>query len=469
MKIQSKITLLFLLLSGAILLLLNITIFYLVYRFGFDDFFKRLEARVNISAEVNIFPSAKSKTYLEVRNKYLEKLEAEREYFFNTDTINKVHIPRGINVKSNFIRNILKDGNARYKVDNTFYAGKVFTKSNEKYIVIVSAADPSGFQELKDLQRILIYGFLAAMVLVYFVGKIFSFYTFQPVRRIIHNVKNITANNLHFRLDELSGSDEIAELSYTFNDMLNRLETAFETQNNFVSNASHELRTPLTIISTEAELALNKPDVSTEQREIFNTIYSESEKLGQILNSLLTLAQSGFDGKKQRWESIRIDELLMIASESIKKINPDSNIQIDLDDMPSDERLLYVSGNNNLLRLAITNIISNACKYSDNRMVKIRLLAENNKVIISIADQGIGIPQTELQHVFEPFFRASNAHNYEGHGVGLPLTLNIIRLHKGSIGIRSEVGTGTEMKIFLPVDNLNPALSFGEGANKQDK
>jgi len=452
MKIQSKITLLFLLLSGAILILLNITVFYLVYRFGFDDFFKRLEARVNISAEVNIFPSAKSSAYQEVRNKYLERLEEEQAYLFNTDTINKIHIKGNVDVKSSFIRSILKDGNARYKHDNTFYAGKQFTKGTQKYIVIVSASDPAGFQELKDLQRILIYGFLAAMVLVYFVGKIFSFYTFQPIRRIISNVKNITANNLHFRLDELTGKDEVAELSYTFNDMLNRLETAFETQNNFVSNASHELRTPLTIISTEAELALSKHDVSLEQREIFSTIYSESEKLGQILSSLLSLAQSGFDGQKQRWESIRIDELVMIASESVKKINPDSNIEIDLADMPADERLLYVSGNSNLLKLAITNIISNACKYSDNRMVKIRMLAENNKVIISVADQGIGIPQTELQHIFEPFFRASNAHSYEGHGVGLPLTLNIIRLHKGSIGIRSEVGSGTEMKVFLPVD-----------------
>jgi signal transduction histidine kinase len=85
-------------------------------------------------------------------------------------------------------------------------------------------------------------------------------------------------------------------------------------------------------------------------------------------------------------------------------------------------------------------------------MVKIRLLAESNKVIISIADQGIGIPESELQHIFEPFFRASNTHNYEGHGVGLPLTLNIIRLHRGSIGIRSDVGKGTEIKVFLPVD-----------------
>jgi len=452
MKIQSKITLLFLLLSGVILLLLNITVFYLVYRFGFDDFFKRLEARVNISAEINIFPSARSRAYQEVRNKYLERLEAEKMYFFNIDTLNKVHINGGITQNSKLIKQILSDSAARYKADNTFYAGKLFTKGNSKYIVVVSASDPAGFQELKDLQKILIYGFLGAMILVYFVGKIFSFYTFQPIRRIINNVKNITANNLHFRLDELSGKDEVAELSYTFNDMLNRLETAFETQNNFVSNASHELRTPLTIISSEAELALSKTDANPGQREVFGTIYSEAEKLGQILNSLLTLAQSGFDGKKQRWESIRIDELILIASESIKKIIPDGNIQIDLDDMPTDERLLYVSGNSNLLKLAITNIISNACKYSDNRLVKIRLLAENNKVIVSITDEGIGIPESELQHIFEPFFRASNTHNYEGHGVGLPLTLNIIRLHRGSIGIRSDVGKGTEIKVFLPVD-----------------
>lgn len=452
MKIQSKITLLFLLLSGAILLLLNITIFYLVYKFGFDDFFKRLEARVNISAEVNVFPSSKSSAYQEVRNKYLEKLEAEKAYIFDTDTINRVHIPGHIDIKSDFIRRILNDGNARHKVENIFYAGKVFIKGDKKYIVIVSAADPSGFDELKILQRTLIYGFLVAMVLVYFVGKIFSFYTFQPIRRIISNVKNITANNLHFRLDELTGKDEVAELSYTFNDMLDRLETAFETQNNFVSNASHELRTPLTVISSEAELALNKLDITPQQHEIFKTIYAESEKLTQILSSLLSLAQSGFDGEKQRWESIRIDELVIIASESVKKIKPNSNIQIDFANMPADERLLYVKGNNNLLRLAITNIISNACKYSDNLMVKVSIKIENNKVIISVADQGIGIPQTELQHIFEPFFRASNTHDYEGHGVGLPLTLNIIRLHKGTIGIRSEVGSGTEIKVFLPVE-----------------
>lgn len=452
MKIQSKITLLFLLLSGGILILLSASIFYFAYKFSFDDFYKRLEARVNILAEVNLFPGAKSEATQEVRNKYLEKLDSEKGYFLSVDSNNKVKTPAGSNIRNKLIQNILSNGSAQYRNNNTFYAGSVFTKDGSRYIVIVSASNPAGFQEMKDLQEILIYGFLVAMILIYFIGKIFSFYTFQPVRRIINNVKNITANNLHFRLDELSGKDEIAELSYTFNDMLNRLETAFETQNNFVSNASHELRTPLTIISSEVELALNKQDLNPHQREILNTVYAESEKLGQILNSLLTLAQSGFDGKRQNWESIRMDELLLTASESVKRVHPDSNIFINLENLPDDEKLLYVKGNSNLLRLAINNIISNACKYSDNRMVTVALLAENNKIIVSIKDQGIGIPKTELQHIFEPFFRASNAHNYEGHGVGLPLTLNIIRLHKGSLGISSEVGVGTEIKIFLPVE-----------------
>ncbi|HEY9195516.1 MAG TPA: HAMP domain-containing sensor histidine kinase [Mucilaginibacter sp.] len=451
MKIQNKITLWFLLLAGGILILLNASIFYLVYRFNFDDFYKRLEARVNISAEVHLFPGAKSKATLEVRNKYLEKLEQEKEYFLNAGPATQIAIPTGSGITGAFMQNILNNGQAHDNHTNTFYAGRLFIKGNNKYIVIVSASNPAGFQELKDLQKILFYGFLIAIVLVYFVGKAFSFYTFQPIRRIINNVKNITANNLHFRLDELNGKDEIAELSITFNDMLNRLETAFETQNNFVSNASHELRTPLTVISSELELALNKPDLNPRQREILSTINAESEKLRQILNSLLALAQSGFDGKRQNWESIRIDELLLTASESVKSINPESNIALDLENLPADESLLYVKGNSNLLRLAINNIITNACKYSGNKMVTVSLSAAHRKVIISISDQGIGIPQTEIQHIFEPFFRASNAHDYEGHGVGLPLTLNIIRLHKGSLGIKSEVGVGTRINVFLPV------------------
>jgi len=171
-----------------------------------------------------------------------------------------------------------------------------------------------------------------------------------------------------------------------------------------------------------------------------------------MLNSLLSLAQTGFDGKKQNWQRIRIDELVLSAVESVQRIIPKSNIQIDFSGLPDNVDSLYITGNINLLNLAATNIISNGCKYSQNALVLVKLFTQNNSIVFSVTDQGIGIPPTEVQHIFEPFFRASNTHNYSGHGVGLPLTLNIIRLHNGTIGIRSEVNSGTEIQVFLPFD-----------------
>ena len=112
---------------------------------------------------------------------------------------------------------------------------------------------------------------------------------------------------------------------------------------------------------------------------------------------------------------------------------------------------MQVCGNINLLKLAISNIVLNACKYSDNQVVIVGLFSENNRVIISVKDQGIGIPENEVQHIFEPFFRASNTGNFEGYGIGLPLALNIIRLHKGTLAIHSKEFSGTEIRIMLPV------------------
>ncbi|MGY0040444.1 HAMP domain-containing protein [Pedobacter sp. NJ-S-72] len=151
---------------------------------------------------------------------------------------------------------------ARHRNENVFYAGKYFKQGVNGYIVIISAKDPYGYRELKSLQKILFIGFFLSVLLSYFVGRRFSNFTFKPIRVLIKKAKGISAENLHQRLPLIKGNDEIAEISQTFNDMLDRLETAFETQNNFISNASHELRTPLTIISGEAELAVfREPEI----------------------------------------------------------------------------------------------------------------------------------------------------------------------------------------------------------------
>ncbi len=273
----------------------------------------------------------------------------------------------------------------------------------------------------------------------------------MPIRDITLSVKKIKADNLHSRLPEVKGNDVVSNLISTFNTMLTRLETAFETQNNFISNASHELRTPLTIITSEAELLISGKKLNSAEEASVRTILAESEKLHHILTSLLGLAQSGFDGKKQNWQLIRVDELILNVADAVRKIDAQCIIDIDFSSLPDDEAQLYTSGNINLLLLAISNIVMNGCKYSKNQPVKVKAITENKSIVIVVEDNGIGIPEEDQQHVFEPFFRASNTGEFEGFGIGLPLTLNIIRLHKGSIGIRSQVNKGTEIQIYLPI------------------
>ncbi|MBS1566755.1 MAG: HAMP domain-containing histidine kinase, partial [Bacteroidetes bacterium] len=271
---------------------------------------------------------------------------------------------------------------------------------------------------------------------------------------IISRVKDISAHNLHLRLENRRGRDEISELTGTFNNMLDRLQASFETQNNFVSNASHELRTPLTTIIGEADLALSRPRSNEEYRESMLVIIREAEKLHSLTTHLLTLAQSGFDGRKQDWESLRIDELLWESMQAVENIEPASRHQWELESLPDNEADMNVIGNRHLLKQAFSNVLLNACKYSDYQKVQIALKPDASSIHLVVTDHGIGIPDAEQRYIFEPFYRASNTSRYEGHGVGLPLTRTIIRLHGGNIRVQSREGRGTTVYVTLPVSRV---------------
>ena len=422
-------------------------VWYFSNEFAFEDFYKRLEARVNIAAQIKLYEDDNNSIVAKMRNQYLERLPSEKEFIVEAGKAPK-NVDRELPAS---FYNRIKTGNmARYRVENHFYAGKFFKNANNGYIVIVSANDPFGFRELKDLQRILIIGFFLSVFLSFVVGWKFSNYMLMPLRNIIKSVKKIKAENLHLRLDVKKGNDEMSQLAQTFNNMLNRLETAFETQNNFISNASHELRTPLTIISGEVELAMKASEDAAKQHLALAKIKDEAERLEHILTSLLGMAQSGFNGKNQPWEEVRMDELLWEIKESVNQVHPNSKIEIDFSKLPDDENLLTLKVNKNLIKLAISNIVSNACKYSNDNLVSIAIESNANALSIAVTDRGIGIPQTDIQHIFEPFYRASNTNDFKGYGVGLPLSLNIIRLHRGSIAIKSQEGVGTEIKVLLP-------------------
>lgn len=448
MNIAKKITLLFAILSAIIISLLSGFVWYFANDFAFEDFYKRLEARVNLAAEIRLADDKSDNVYAKVRNQYLERLPQEKEFVIEKGDVG--NSKKGPDLPLSFYNKIKQGKIARYREENHFYVGKYFTGNQQDHIIIVSAVDPFGFRELKALQKILFVGFFLSIVMSFVVGWKFSNYMLNPLRNIIKSVKKIKAENLHLRLD-VQGNDEMAQLSQTFNNMLNRLETAFETQNNFISNASHELRTPLTIISGEVELAMKSSADSQSNYTTLAKIKDEADRLESILTSLLGLAQTGFNGKNHPWEQVRIDELIWDIKRTVNQVHPESKIEIDFSQLPDDEEQITVKANINLLKLAIANIVSNACKYSNNKPVLIKLESKSNVLSVAVIDHGIGIPPGDVQHIFEPFYRASNTSEFKGYGIGLPLSLNIIRLHRGSIGISSQENVATEIKVLLPI------------------
>ena len=453
MKIQTQTALLFTVLTALLILFISFTTYYLVTRFASNDFLKRLELRVRVAAKLRFEQNKVSTaTYHELRRQYLEVLPTEQEYLRTWDSITNTIQPQvPSKLPQSFYRQIIAaEGNTVFiQKDKVHYAGILYHDGSKNYLVIKSAVNEYANRLLSTLFRIKVTSFIVGVILVFTAGIFFSRKTFQPLRQLISKVQDISAHNLHLRLEPKRGKDEMTELAHTFNTMLDRLQTAFETQNNFVSNASHELRTPLTTIMGEADIALKKARTNEEYRQSLQVILNEAVKLDHLTSSLLALAQSGFDGKKQRRTVVRMDELLVEVKHAVDELHPDNKVQLHFGELPPNEQQLSVEGNYHLLKLALTNIVMNACKYSNDRPVQLSLQVEKQKIRIGIVDQGIGIPATELKYVFDPFYRASNTDRFEGHGVGLPLARNIIRLHNGELIIRSEEGKGTAVEIVL--------------------
>jgi signal transduction histidine kinase len=320
----------------------------------------------------------------------------------------------------------------------------------EKYAVIVSAENYYNSHHLAYIRNVILVAIGVTSLFALSISVIFSKQVFTPVINITKRVKEIGSQNLHVRLETPNVNDEIGELTATFNTMLDRLETAFETQNNFISNASHELSTPLTTIIGEADLTLSKERDKQAYVDALTVILAEAERLDGITKSLLLLAQTGFNGKNQTFEKIRVDQLLYDVKDTIDKINPSNRVSIVLLNIPENPYELKIKGNKQLLHLAISNIVTNACKYSENRPVEVTLDAKEGKVIVGVHDNGIGIPDMELPYIYDPFFRASNTVAYKGYGIGMPLTRNIMRIHQGEIKVASAVNTGTNVQLVFP-------------------
>lgn len=455
MNIRKNITFTYIGLSTFSALLLCIVVLFLFKANNEYYFLKRLEDRAKIVASINFQKDKeKIKYYSELKKNGLEELIDEQEFVLKVNSKSSFDYNTNLNLPNEFYSKILKTGKDWFVEGNKYYLGQIFEENNQKYIVIVAARDKKGESTTIYIIKIMLLGGICFVILAYFLGRFLAQRVINPVARITKEVNRISASNLHSRLPEIKNADEISDLTATFNDMLDRLETSFEIQTNFINNASHELKTPITTIIAEAEIMLLKEREPQEYMQSLENIYNQASRLGNLTESLLKLTQTGYDGKKQVLDITRIDELLMTVKSDLDKIFPDNRVSVKLNFVPKDSNLLLIPCNRPLLELAINNIITNGVKYSDNNEVFVALSANEEAIKIAISDIGIGIPPEDIPHLYEPFFRGKIAAKYIGYGLGLPLAMKIIRMHGGELQVQSEQNKGTMVTIIFKKCNI---------------
>lgn len=231
---------------------------------------------------------------------------------------------------------------------------------------------------------------------------------------------------------------------------LRPLEEALSAQTRFTSDAAHELRTPLTAIKTEVEVALRDKNLKTpEARQVLESNLEEVAKLQALTDALLRLAHSGDKVDKSNWQNYKLSDILDSAK---SRLEPKSKVKKIKVVLPKSTYTIF-GDPDQLVELFVT-LLGNAIKYSHNNSeVTVRASKKDNKLKIEVVDQGVGISEIDLPHIFERFYRADTSRSKsgaEGFGLGLSLADAIVQVHGGTISVKSEYGKGSTFCVILP-------------------
>ncbi|HMH23604.1 MAG TPA: HAMP domain-containing sensor histidine kinase [Puia sp.] len=452
MKIRLKLTLLFSGLFAILLLAFSMAIYFYNANQREEEYFKRLRQLAITKTKLLLGAHVEASVLQLIYKNSLNTLPQEEVAIYDTafhllyhdaTNIDKVKESRGM------IDSIMTRKEIHFYVDDLQAIGFVYNFEKKMYIITAAAKDDDGLGKLKTLQIVLAFGFAMAILLTLLAGLLFSRKALSPVAEMVKKVEAITASHLDLRIDPGNGKDEIAELAQTFNRMLNRLESSFNAQKEFVSNISHELRTPLAAIIAELEVSAIKARTTEEYKEINQLTLLEARKLSRLSNDLLDFAKASYDYSGITFKELRLDEVLLDARQGVLKSNPGYRVELLFEKEMEESEGISIRGNEYLLKVAFSNLIENACKFSGNRQCSVAISFQEKNPILRFTDTGIGISPIDLSRIYTPFYRGENKNYADGNGIGLSLTAKIVQLHKGTISVDSVVNEGTTFTIRL--------------------
>jgi len=371
------------------------------------------------------------------------------------------------NLKSNFPFTIIENGKVIYQVGNFEIENLQIYIKNKKSFFLIDIEDHTDAlyilrlgktlilvlkkefdDKVEDIINTMILLELLLFILFIFLANNILNKTLNPIKHINQAAKEISIEDFKSHIKISNRDDEIAELTSTFNEMIDRLKNGVEKLDRFNSDVSHELKTPLTVIDMQIELALKKHRDEKYYKNSLQTIQYEVSKIKNIVEELLLIARYSKQDIKETFLVCDFNTILINAIDKHASSAKMKNIEIEILRF---EKAIKES-NYSLINTIFSNLIDNAIKYTQNgKNIYISLFTKDKKIHYIVKDEGIGIPKDKINKITDRFYRVDESRNksIKGFGLGLSIVKNSIVLHNGTLHVESEVGVGTTIEVIL--------------------
>jgi len=343
-----------------------------------------------------------------------------------------------------------------------------------QHLVLQLATPWQGYEDaLKPMTVVIASVVLFGFCLSALGGWLLVSKTLRPISEIVKEASKMSGDRLEptFVAAHTVADDEIGDLVNALNAMMSRVHRAVTSQRQFTADASHDLRTPLSILRGEMELALSRERTPNEYRGVLASGLEETDRLIRIVNDLRDLANSDFERDNLlRRQPIELVDLATKVINGFSRTAKEKRIKIGVSSL---EERLTIAGDRSAIERALTNLIDNAINYtSDSGEVSVKLSRSVNQVIIEVVDTGQGIDESDLQRIFDRFYRGDKSRSSNGtgrtsnSGLGLAIVKSVAVAHGGTVSVKSELGRGSTFTITLPVapDMLPPQDENNEDA-----
>ncbi len=351
--------------------------------------------------------------------------------------------------------------NTSYDAENRYLEMSIpITNPNDETntilgVLVASVSTDNIALNLSYLTQIATVIVFIVIIVIGFIGVATSIRMVNPLTKLSDGIASVQfgISDKDLMVNDYTETIIICE---KFNEMMKKIRVMDESRQEFVSNVSHELKTPLTSMKVLADSLNSMPDAPVElYQEFMGDITNEIERETQIINDLLSLVKMDKSGATLNITTVNMNELLEQIMKRLQPIADKQGVQLVLESFrPVSAEIDEVK-----LTLAITNLIENGIKYNKDDgegWVHVSLNADHQYFYIKVEDSGMGIPEADLEHIYERFYRVDKSHSREigGTGLGLAITRNSILMHKGVIKVHSELGEGTTFDVRVPLSYI---------------